>query len=40
MSQFRLKALEEVLNRKPEPFVREETLASGFFGNWFLIAPR
>lgn len=40
MSQFRLKALEEVLNRKPEPFVREETLASGFFRKLVFDRPK
>ncbi len=32
MAQFRLKALEEVLNRKPEEFVREENLVSDYYG--------
>ncbi|MFW5822256.1 MAG: glutamine synthetase III [Tangfeifania sp.] len=32
MAQFRLKALEEVLNRKPEKFVREENLVSDYYG--------
>jgi glutamine synthetase len=32
MAQFRLKALEEVLNRKPEEFVREDNLVSDYYG--------
>jgi glutamine synthetase len=32
MAQFRLKALEEVLNRKPEDFVREDNLVSNYYG--------
>lgn len=32
MAQFRLKALEEVLNRKPEDFVREDNLVSDYYG--------
>lgn len=32
MAQFRLKALEEVLNREPEDFVREDNLVSNYFG--------
>lgn len=32
MAQFRLKALDEVLNRRPEPFVREDNLVSNYYG--------
>ncbi len=32
MAQFRYKALEEVLNRKPDEIVREENLVSDYFG--------
>jgi len=32
MAQFRFKALEEALNRKPEAFVRESNLVSDYFG--------
>ncbi len=32
MAQFRLKALDEVLNRKPEEFVREDNLVSNYYG--------
>jgi len=32
MAQFRFKALEEVLNRKPVDVLREENLVSDYFG--------
>lgn len=32
MAQFRLKALEEVLNREPKEFVREDNLVSDYYG--------
>ncbi|RIJ48352.1 glutamine synthetase type III [Maribellus luteus] len=32
MAQFRFKALEEMLNRKPDEIVREENLVSDYFG--------
>ncbi|MCE4563057.1 glutamine synthetase III [Maribellus sp. CM-23] len=32
MAQFRFKALEEMLNRKPDDIVREENLVSDYFG--------
>ncbi len=32
MAQFRLKALEEVLNREPAEFVREDNLVSNYYG--------
>ncbi len=32
MAQFRLKALDEVLNRRPEEFVREDNLVSNYYG--------
>ncbi|HZH74317.1 MAG TPA: glutamine synthetase III [Mariniphaga sp.] len=32
MAQFRLRALNEVLNRIPEPFVREDNLVSNYYG--------
>ena len=32
MAQFRFKALEEVLNRKPDDIIREENLVSDYYG--------
>ncbi|HKI88518.1 MAG TPA: glutamine synthetase III, partial [Draconibacterium sp.] len=32
MAQFRFRALDEVLNRKPVDIVREENLVSDYFG--------
>ena len=49
MAQFRFKALEEVLNRKPVDVKREENLTSDYYAmyvfdrpkmkNWFTPAP-
>ncbi|MDD2380622.1 MAG: glutamine synthetase III [Mariniphaga sp.] len=40
MAHFRLKALEEVLNRKPEPFVREDNLVSNYYGRLVFDRPK
>lgn len=40
MAQFRLKALEEVLNREPAPFVREENLVSDYYGRLVFDQPK
>jgi glutamine synthetase len=40
MAQFRLKALEEVLNREPAPFVREENLVSDYYGMLVFDQPK
>ena len=40
MAQFRLKALEEVLNREPEEFIREENLVSDFYGKLVFDKPK
>jgi glutamine synthetase len=40
MAHFRLKALEEVLNRKPEAFVREDNLVSNYYGRLVFDRPK
>ncbi|SHI42642.1 L-glutamine synthetase [Tangfeifania diversioriginum] len=40
MAHFRLKALEEVLNRKPEEFTREKNLVSDFYGKLAFDKPK
>ncbi|MGM0621232.1 MAG: glutamine synthetase III [Bacteroidota bacterium] len=40
MAHFRLKALEEVLNRKPEEFTREKNLVSDFYGKLVFDKPK
>jgi glutamine synthetase len=40
MAHFRLKALEEVLNRKPVEFTREENLVSDFYGKLVFDKPK
>ncbi len=40
MAKFRLKALEEALNREPEPFVRESNLVSDYFGKLVFDQPK
>jgi glutamine synthetase len=40
MAHFRLKALEEVLNREPEPFVREDNLVSNYYGKLVFDQPK
>lgn len=40
MAHFRLKALEEVLNREPAPFVREENLVSDYYGRLVFDRPK
>lgn len=40
MAQFRLKALDEVLNRKPEAFVREDNLVSNYYGRLVFDEPK
>jgi glutamine synthetase len=40
MAQFRLKALEEVLNREPKDFVREDNLVSDYYGKLVFDQPK
>jgi glutamine synthetase len=40
MAQFRLKALDEVLNRVPEAFVREDNLVSNYYGRLVFDKPK
>jgi len=40
MAQFRLKALEEVLNREPASFVREDNLVSNYYGRLVFDQPK
>ncbi|WP_340110940.1 glutamine synthetase III family protein [Maribellus mangrovi] len=40
MAQFRFKALEEVLNRKPDEIVRENNLVSDYFGMLVFDTPK
>lgn len=40
MAQFRFKALEEVLNRKPDEVVRENNLVSDYFGMLVFDSPK
>jgi len=40
MAHFRLKALEEVLNREPEEFTREKNLVSDFYGKLAFDKPK
>lgn len=40
MAQFRLKALEEVLNREPKEFVREDNLVSDYYGKLVFDQPK
>ena len=40
MAQFRLKALDEVLNRRPEDFVREDKLVSNYYGKLVFDKPK
>lgn len=40
MAHFRLKALEEVLNREPKDFVREDNLVSDYYGKLVFDQPK
>src|SRR5690554_420218 len=40
MAQFRLKALEEVLNREPKDFVRDDNLVSDYYGKLVFDQPK
>ena len=40
MAKFRLKALDDALNREPEPFVRESNLVSDYFGKLVFDRPK
>jgi glutamine synthetase len=40
MAQFRLRALEEVLNREPKDFVREDNLVSDYYGKLVFDQPK
>ncbi|WP_372949809.1 glutamine synthetase III [Mariniphaga sp.] len=40
MAQFRLKALEEVLNREPKDFIREDNLVSDYYGKLVFDQPK
>jgi glutamine synthetase len=40
MAKFRLKALEEVLNREPKDFVREDNLVSDYYGKLVFDQPK
>ncbi len=40
MAHFRLRALEEVFNREPEPFVREDNLVSNYYGRLVFDQPK
>src|SRR5690606_20089949 len=40
MAKFRLDALKEVLNRTPEPFVREDNLVSNYYGRLVFDQPK